>query len=271
MSLQKQAAILFCKVVGVPQSVVPKLLGVNHKAVENMSSRLHEARAAYVVAREEHIVFGSGSSWEDVEGDEATFDKRDVSGGDDQEEDIKNEHCMQWEQWSGLVQRGRPETLVLSRLSPKLSVKHAPGPGAITKCDWKPLAAKHLQGRKVIFHTDSARSYRLKIKDVLHDAVVHQKKRVKVKGKWTWKTPTYVKIFSHTLPGGKKLKTKGGTQIIDRCWRFIKDRIKRGQNVHTKAGSRSLLIRIRSAQWEYWHKNDDNWLQTGHMLTWHQS
>jgi len=100
----------------------------------------------------------------------------------------------------------------------------------------------------MILHTDSARSYKAKVRGVLHDSVVHQKKRVKVRGKFVWKSPNFVKLVTHKLPCGKKLRVKAGTQIIDRTWRFIKDRLRLNQ--FTKVGSSLLRAQIRSAQYE---------------------
>ena len=172
-----------------------------------------------------------------------------------------------WEQWCGLVQRGRPDTLLLKRLLPMMSAKRAPGPGAIRKVEWKLLAHKHLQDRRVILHSDAAKSYRLRLPGVLHDHVRHCKKRVKVKSKWVWKQPTYVKVAVHTDPAtGKKMKTKGGTQISDRAWRYLKDRIKLNQKC--TVGSSLLRAKIRSAQYEYWHRNADMWLASGVICGW---
>jgi hypothetical protein len=53
----------------------------------------------------------------------------------------------------------------------------APGPGPIRKRDWAPLARRHLEGKKVILHTDGARAYTLKVPGVVHDNVVHMKKK----------------------------------------------------------------------------------------------
>ena len=87
----------------------------------------------------------------------------------------------------------------------------------------EPLAEKHLNGRDVVFHTDSATSYKLRGQGFVHDNVVHANKRVKFKGKFVWKAPTYVQVTSHKIPGRKEpLKTKAGTQTIDRAWRFMK-------------------------------------------------
>ena len=122
----------------------------------------------------------------DVEADETTFDKKDLGSA---AADPAN--SIEWEQWCGMVQRGVPSSLVISCLMPKISAKRAPGPGAIRKMEWGPLAKKHLQGRQVILHTDAAKSYKTKINGVLHDNVRHCKKRVKVAGKFVWKAPVY--------------------------------------------------------------------------------
>ena len=126
---------------------------------------------------------------------------------------------------------GAPHTLVLTRLTPQTSVRRVPGPGAIRKVEWKPLATKHLRDRAVVLHTDAAKSYKLKMSGVLHDHVRHCKKRVKVNGKWVWKLPTYVRITTHKAPKtGRKSKTRGGTQSVNRAWRFLKDRIHLNQH-----------------------------------------
>ena len=113
--------------------------------------------------------------WADVEGDEATFDKRDVSADATWQHEVTDGNHLLWEQWSGLVQRGKPCTFVLSRLNPTLTTVRSPGPGPITTRDWTPLGKKWLAHRQVVFHTDSARAYKMKIAGVIHDSVVHQK------------------------------------------------------------------------------------------------
>ena len=197
--------------------------------------------------------------------DEATFDRRDIS------QDVNFKHLVMnnkpttmWEQWAGVIHRGRPETLILSRLKPKLTVKRAPGPGAIRRTEWKTLGTKLLKDRKVVLHTDAARSYKAKIAGVIHNKVVHAKKRVKRNGKFIWQHPKYVKVVTHKIPkSNKKIVVKSGTQIIDRCWRFLKDRVK--VNQHTNAGSRQLCAKLRSAQYEYWYRNEDLWLKFGEL------
>lgn len=59
----------------------------------------------------------------------------------------------------------------------------APGPGPIRKRDWKPIAHKHLLGRRVILHTDGARAYKMKLDKVIHCNVVHKQKKKIVRGK----------------------------------------------------------------------------------------
>ena len=129
-------------------------------------------------------------AWMDVEGDEATFTKTNEADGDQSKP-------IRWEQWLGLVERGRPNSLILERLNPPRTYKRAPGPGAVRRVEWKHLAMKHLRNRRVVFHTDSAKSYKLRVDGVLHDRVVHAKKRVLVKGKFIWKAPDYVKVVEH--------------------------------------------------------------------------
>ena len=250
LSLQTQSALLLLVILRVPLASIHLILGVNHKVVEAMHKNLQLVRKKYVVQKEKGIKFGASGKWSDVEGDEATFDKRDVLSDAAWEHEVKADRSMLWEQWCGLVQRGKPQTLVLARLSPTLTATRSPGPGPITKQDWGPLGKKWLANRSVIFHTDSAKAYKMKLPGVLHDSVVHQKKRVKKNGKWEWTKPTFVKMKVHKLPGGKTVKVKCGTQHIDRRWKFIKERLSKGTNV--RAGMGRLQAQIRSAQYEYW-------------------
>jgi hypothetical protein len=260
--LRKQAAIILCKLARISHASINKIFPeVNHKVIEKLAQNLMLARMKHVEKKEKLIKFGSkATAWADVEADESVFAHEDVA--DDEEQDPKA-LTKKWEQWCGIVQRGKPETLLLHRLCAVLTTKRAPGPGAIRKVEWTPLAEKHLKNKKVVLHTDSAKSYKLKVANMIHDNVVHCKKRINVGGKWKWTRPRYTKVFKHKMPGGKILKTKGGTQVIDRVWRVIKDNLK-GQNA--KVGSQKLRSCIRSSQFEYWHKDEDMWVVTGQML-----
>ena len=259
-SLQLQASALLLKLTDASNAQAHKLLGINHKALEDMDQKLMALRKDFVEERQKTMKIGDGVSWIDVEGDEATFNKSSTG-------DVDPEKAVKWEQWLGLVERGRPESLILHRLNPPETVKRAPGPGAVRKTEWLPLANKYLKDRAVIFHTDSARSYRVQVDGVVHDNVVHAKKRVQVKGKWIWKAPSYVKVTLHKVPGRPKpIKTKAGTQIIDRAWRFMKDRI--SLNQHCVAGSRLVRVKVRNAQYLYWKRTEDLWVETGKLCSW---
>lgn len=163
----------------------------------------------------------------------------------------------------GVVERGAPQTLVLTKLDCLRTKPRAPGPGPIRKSDWTPFAKKRLQDRKVILHTDGAKAYMVKVPGVIHDRVIHMKKKTTVKGKVVWVSPKYVQLFTHTLPGGKKIRVKGGTQIIDRFWSQLRTYMGKSPG---KPGSVALRRRVRSAQWAYWNKGADHWLKTGEML-----
>ena len=69
------------------------------------------------------------------------------------------------------------------------------------------------------------------------------------------------------VPGSKKvIKCKSGTQIIDRCWKFLKERL--NINQHTRVGSQFLKLQLRSAQYEYWRRGQDLWIDTGVLVQW---
>ena len=256
--LATQAALLLLLLNRVPHAAVHRLLHVNHKVIEDMEKRLCQLRQSWVLQQEKLIRFGADQAWADVEADEATFDKKVIN------------KQVQWEQWCGLVQRGKPNTLVLHRLHPVLAQLRAPGPGAIRKVEWQPLAKKWLGDRRVVLHTASAKSYCTRVPGVLHDRVVHKKQRVKIAGKFKWIAPKYVELKRHRLPGTKKvLQVKSGTQIIDRCWKFLKDRL--GINQSCRVSSMHLRMKLRSAQYEYWLRGKDLWIHSGTLVQWFMS
>ena len=91
---------------------------------------------------------------------------------------------------------------------------------------------------------------------------------IKKKGQKTWKVGVdQTELRQGTEPQVAKrqdLKGKRGTQHIDRCWKFIKQRLSKG--TCTRAGMRSLQAQIRSAQYEYWYRGEDMWVRTGDLL-----
>ena len=195
--LNDQASILCCALADVPVTAAPVALGLDNKPVERMYHNLEMARARHVSMREKRVQYGAVYEWPDVEVDEVDLGKEEV-------EDDNQKKKTKWAQWGGIVERGRPETLVLVRLNPILTKARAPGPGPIRKRDWKPIARKYLEGKNLILHSDGARTYKMRIDGVLHDSVVHQKKKVKVNGKTMWQKPHYTKLTLTPSPVGRK-------------------------------------------------------------------
>ena len=77
--LQTQAALLLLLLHRVPQSTIHLLTDINHKAVEDMHLKLCLLRQDYVESKQKKILFGTDRGWADIEADEATFDRRDIS------------------------------------------------------------------------------------------------------------------------------------------------------------------------------------------------
>ena len=70
-------------------------------------------------------------------------------------------------------------------------------------------------------------------------------------------------MFTHVLPGGKKIRVKSCTQIVDCIWGHIRSRLK---NSARRVGNIAFVRKIRAAQWTYWHKGVNLWMATGRML-----
>lgn len=248
-----QAAVLCCALAGVPVTSVPVILNMDHKPVSRIYTNLELARSRHVLKKEKGIHFGAKQRWCDVEADEVDVGK----------EVQMDQKTATWEQWGGIVERGQPHSLVLFHLRAKATAVRSPGPGPISKRDWKPIAKKFLEGRQVILHTDGAKAYKMKLAGLLHDNVVHKKKKVIVRGKAVWVKPSYTKIWTHKLPNGKKLTVKAGTQIIDRFWGHLRSYLKHAPR---QVGSSALARKVRAAQWIYWHRTQNLWHATGRML-----
>ena len=78
-ALQTQSTLLLLLLHRIPQSKIHMLMDINHKAVEEMHRKLCLLRQEYVESKQENILFGNGTTWADVEADEARFDRRDIS------------------------------------------------------------------------------------------------------------------------------------------------------------------------------------------------
>ena len=124
LSLQTQSALLLLVILRVPLASIHLILGVKHKVVEAMHKNLQLVRKKYVVQKEKGIKFGASGKWSDVEGDEATFDKRDVLSDAAWKHEVKADRSMLWEQWCGLVQRLMTEVCSPPKNCPICWVSH---------------------------------------------------------------------------------------------------------------------------------------------------
>ena len=157
-SLQDQAALLMGANYNMKHADLHLLTNANHKSIEALCSNLDKARALDVKHVEKNIVFGTADKdWKDVEADEV-----DLRGELDSAASDDNKKKM-WEQWGGVVERGRRQSLTLARLNPKSTPVRAPGPGPIRLLEWKSTASKRLRKRNIILHTDGAKSYNLEL------------------------------------------------------------------------------------------------------------
>ena len=112
-----QAAILCCAVAGVPNSAASLILNVQDKVVDRIYQNNDVARARHVKMKEPKIAFGGVNAWANVEADEVDLGKEEV------EKPVDPQKAIQWEQWGGIVERGRPSTMILNRLKPALTKK----------------------------------------------------------------------------------------------------------------------------------------------------
>ena len=178
-SLNLQVSALYAAVAGVPVNAAHLILDADHKPIERIFNNLDAARARYVVEEEKNILYAGtlNKTWVDVEADEVDIGKAFT--------DMENPgNCnVDWEQWCGVVQRGKPRSLMLFRLTPPQTKARAPGPGPIRKEEWQKIAHRVLRDRHVVLHTDGARAYKLKISGVEHCHVVHKKKKAIVNKK----------------------------------------------------------------------------------------
>ena len=69
--------------------------------------------------------------------------------------------------------------------------------------------------------------------------------------------------FGYNLKLPEKLTVKSGTQIIDRCWRNLREHVR---YTPRKLRNPILTRRIRLAQWLYWNRNKNLWAKTGAIL-----
>jgi hypothetical protein len=206
--------------------------------VRDIFKRWIAVRAGAVVKKQPQIKFGGKCNYADVEADEVTLAKH---------VDPNDANKVVWDGFLGPMERDNPKSLVIQTLEERSTTKRAPGPGTLRLKEWKVLGQKWLNGRRVILHTDGARAYRLKIKDVQHTAVTHQKKKINNKRV----KPKFVK---ETLVDcdGAQVRVKAGTQFIDGWWRILKKECR-----YLKASRAHNVDLVRAAQRNHWHQGED--------------
>ncbi|CAK0812734.1 unnamed protein product, partial [Prorocentrum cordatum] len=132
--------------------------------------------------------------------------------------------------------------------------------------EWEECATrKRLKQSKVILHADGARSHKLRVDGVVHDWVVHMKKRVKVNGKYVWVKPAFTKVRYYDLADSGCSNKKMRIWVPDHRPRL--GRVEAPPWPRPQGEPRALANRARSFLWCYWNKGEDLRAQTGKMLT----
>ena len=241
ISIIDQAAILFNLCIGISRIHIHLQLGIPHTTLERFGQRFETHLHNYVINEQEKIVLGDDTTWADVECDEVTLARRRVD----------SDHVT-WSQYLGIVQRGRPESLILVRLPDRVTGTRAPGPGPLRKRDWLPIFQRYVEDRHVILHTDSARAYEAFTTGIRKTRVVHQAKKDE---DGNWVKPHFTKFEKVHISEQESIAVLAGTQYIDGFWRILR------QEILSHHGSDVVLDRkVRMAQWRYWTMRRDRWL-----------
>ena len=226
IDIVKQTTVLFNLCLGVSKVQTHLQLGIPHATIERCALRFESHISTYVEKVQDGIELGDGLDWADVECDEVTLDRRHIGA-----------EQVTWSQYLGLIQRGRPNSLILIRLP---------------EADWQPIHQKFIENKKIILHTDSARAYDAFTKGIGKTRVVHQ---VKKDSAGNWVRPHFTKYEEVKVEDGESIAVMAGTQYIDGFWRILR------QEVLSHNGSNlALERRVRVAQWRYWTQRDDRWV-----------
>ena len=175
----------------------------------------------------------------------------DLGKGEDPDA-VRADRVVRWEQWGGLVERGRPSSLRLFKLKPRHQEAGVAADRAEVPVE-QACGAPHgwcqgVQGEAAECGPLQCRAPEEKS---------HRARQGQVG------QTHYTKIYDVKTPDGDKIRAKSGTQIVDRFWGFLRNHLK---NVNRTPGSAVLSRRIRSAQWAYWRKGVNLWEATGNML-----
>ena len=246
LSIGQQCAIYLSILLGCSHHAISIHLGVSRFTVNAFATKLKTFIANRVVQTQESITFGTDTDdWDEVEVDEVTLSKVTTKDG-----------RIRWANYVGLIRRGIPESLWISRLPDRTTGAKAPGPGPIRSRDWHEIAKTKISGKGIILHSDSARAYMKAYPRVTQTRVVHCKKFIN--GKWT--KPYFTK-FSKIKCNMKTKSVMAGTQLIDGVWKLLR---KGKSGCH--GSEPNLELNIRWAQWKYWHNGKDLFKELGKAI-----
>ena len=252
--LATQACLLMLLLNRVSHPTIHRLLHVNHKSIEDMEKRLGQLRERWVRNKEKDIKFGQGGKWQDVEADEATFDKKVVNGQ------------LHWEQWCGIVQRGKPQTLssiAWSQSSPNFALQ-------------APVLFEKLNGNHWLwngFNTVTLFSTPTRQK------VMPSKSRVssmtgsstKRSGWSQWRMEmAHSKVcgVAQACPPRQQEGNHSQKGHPDHWQMLAFPQRPVEHQPELQSWQQSSAHPVRSAQYEYWHRGHDLWLATGSLVQW---
>eukprot|EP00971_Amphidinium_carterae_P197228 3914625-Amphidinium_carterae.1 len=138
--------------------------------------------------------------------------------------------------------------------------ERAPGPGPIRKKEWGEIAEKtlHPLTEPIVMHTDSAKAYNLKIQNVHHTPVIHQKKTIN----GVWYHPCVVRKVRMTI-AKKNRVFMAGTQTVDGLWQAIREECEARVSGHPDHIERF----VRLAQFKYWSSGINSMEALGPSVT----
>ena len=149
LPLGQQAAIYLGILLGCNQFAMAIQLGVTKSTIQIFAERPKVLVAKFVAEQQSKIKYGvDGDDWQEVEVAEVILGKEKV--GKDK---------YKWSNFIGMIRRGSPSSLWLSRLPDRTTSFKAPGPGPIRSNDWVPIAKQMVADKGVILHGDSAKAY----------------------------------------------------------------------------------------------------------------
>eukprot|EP00971_Amphidinium_carterae_P241198 4788948-Amphidinium_carterae.1 len=188
----QQYAVYEALLGDVPYHQIRQQFNLSHSTLERYAVQLRRHIVPYVEKKQSDIEVGS-TKLEEWEVDECTISH--WPSGD-------ASRPKQWTEYCGAIRRGSPQTLKIYRMECRKTKARAPGPGPIRKLEWAKIAERALQPlvRPIVMHTDSAKAYQLKLRNVFHTKVVHQKKKVN----GVWIKPYFTKRVKLTIEKKKR-------------------------------------------------------------------